>query len=122
VSAAGFEQPGVRLDAWCWMLQRATAVILAICVAVHLVTIVVAIYHGLTAAAILGRTRGSAGWAVFYTVFVLSVALHAPLGLRPVLAEWLKLRGRGIDALLAVLAVLFAAGGLAAIHGVVSGP
>ena len=67
---------------------------LALCVTVHLVTIVYAVRGGLTAAEIFGRTRASTGWLAFYTVFVLACAVHAPIGLRPVLTEWLGWRGR----------------------------
>ena len=77
-----------------WLAQRASAAVLALCVAVHLVTIVYAVRGGLTAAEIFARTRGSAGWLAFYTVFVVAVAVHAPIGLRPVLTEWLGWRGR----------------------------
>ena len=33
----------------------------------------------------MSRTRGSVGWLAFYTVFVLAVTVHAPIGLRSVL-------------------------------------
>ncbi len=108
-----------RREAWLWLLQRASAAVLALCVVVHLATMLVAVRGGLTAAEILGRTRGSAAWATFYALFVLSVAVHAPLGLRPVLAEWAGLRGRAVDMLLAGFAVVLALGGFAAIRGVV---
>ena len=49
---------------------------------------------GLSAAEILARTRGSLFWAAVYGLFVLAVALHAAIGLRNVLREWLPLRGR----------------------------
>ena len=77
-----------------WIAQRASAAVLALCVTVHLVTIIYAVRGGLTAAEILGRTRGNTGWLVFYSVFVLAVAVHAPIGLRPVVTEWLGWRGR----------------------------
>jgi fumarate reductase subunit C len=66
---------------------------------------VYAVRGGLSAAEILGRTRGNATWLVFYSVFVLAVAIHAPIGLRPVLAEWLGWRGRSRE----VFALVFAA-------------
>ena len=78
---------------------------LAVCVVVHLVTIVYAVRGGLTAVEILSRTRGSAGWLAFYSIFVLAVAVHAPIGLRPVMTEWLGWRGRSRD----LFAVIFAA-------------
>jgi fumarate reductase subunit C len=83
-----------RTDTLLWLAQRASAAVLAFCVAVHLVTIVYAVRGGLTAAEIFGRTRGSIGWLGFYMVFVLALAVHAPIGLRPVLTEWLGWRGR----------------------------
>ena len=70
---------------------------LAVCVVVHLVTIVYAVRGGLTAAEILGRTRGNVGWLAFYSLFVLAVAVHAPIGLRTVASEWLGWRGRSRD-------------------------
>jgi len=97
-----------------WLLQRASAAVLAICVAVHLVTIIVAMRQGLTAAAILGRTHGSIGWAGFYGIFVLAVAVHAPIGVRAIAQEWLACRGRATDAVFVLFGiVLLALGGLA---------
>jgi fumarate reductase subunit C len=90
-----------------WTAQRASAAVLAICVLVHLVTIIYAVRNGLSAAEILGRTRGSSGWAVFYFVFVAAIAVHAPIGLRSVLSETFGWRGRGLDvAMLAVAMTL----------------
>ena len=48
-----------RGEARLWVAQRASAAILALCVAVHLVTIIYAVRHGLTAGEILERTRGA---------------------------------------------------------------
>ena len=88
---------------------------LAVCVTVHLFTIVYAVRGGLTAAEIFARTRGSVGWLAFYTVFVLAVAIHAPIGLRPVLTEWLGWRGRSRDAAMLTFAVLLAWIGMRAV-------
>jgi len=82
-----------RAEARAWLAQRLSAAVLAFCVVVHLITMIVAVRHGLSAEAILGRTRGSLAWAAFYGVFVVAVAVHAPLGLRVVAAEWLGWRG-----------------------------
>jgi fumarate reductase subunit C len=91
-----------------WVAQRASAVVLAFCVAVHLATIIYAVQGGLSAAEILGRTRGSAAWFAFYAVFVVAVTVHAPIGLRSILAEWLRWRGWSRDVFLVVLAALLA--------------
>ncbi len=94
-----------------WIAQRASAAALALFVTVHLATMIVAVKGGLSAADILGRTRGSASWAAFYALFVLAVAVHAPIGLRNIAAEWLQWRGRGTDVCcVAIGAMLLALG------------
>jgi fumarate reductase subunit C len=87
----------VRSQVLLWAAQRISAAVLAVCVVVHLVTLIYAVRNGLTAAEILGRTRGDAGWFAFYAVFVLAVSIHAPIGLRTVLSETLAWRGRGLE-------------------------
>ena len=101
-----------------WIAQRASAAVLAICVTVHLATIIYAVQGGLSAAEILARTRGSAGWLAFYTVFVLAVTVHAPIGLRSICIEWLGWRGRARDVVLALFAALLAWTGMRAAIGV----
>ena len=81
---------------------------LAFCVLVHLATIIYAVQGGLSAAEILGRTRGNAAWLAFYTLFVVAVTVHAPIGLRSILIEWLKWRARSRDLFLLILAALLA--------------
>ena len=108
----------VRAQVLLWTAQRASAAVLAICVVVHLVTIIYAVRNGLTAAEILGRTRGSAVWAAFYTVFVLAVAVHAPVGLRNVLAESFDWRGRSLEVVVFVIAIGIAILGLRAVYAV----
>ena len=102
-----------------WLAQRLSAAVLAFCVAVHLVTIVYAVRGGLTAAEILARTRGHAGWAAFYVVFVLAVAVHGSIGLRTIAAEWMGWRGRGAAALAWLAGVALVALGLRAVWAVV---
>jgi fumarate reductase subunit C len=100
---------GGRLGALLWAAQRASAAVLAICVLVHLVTMVLAVRGGLSAAEILGRTQGSTGWFAFYLLFAAAVSVHAPIGLRSIAAEWTGWRGRGLDlATLAAALALFA--------------
>ncbi|MCX7962499.1 MAG: succinate dehydrogenase [Burkholderiales bacterium] len=107
-----------RREALLWVAQRASAAVLAVCVAVHLATMIYAVQGGLSAAEILGRTRGSVGWLAFYALFVVAAAVHAPLGLRAVLAEWFGWRGRACDAALAAFATIVAAAGLRAVVAV----
>jgi fumarate reductase subunit C len=101
-----------------WIAQRASAAVLAVCVAVHLAMIIYAVQGGLTAAEILARTRGNSGWLAFYSVFVLAVTIHAPIGLRSVFIEWLGWRGRSRNVVLALFAALLAWMGMRAAIGV----
>lgn len=103
-----------------FLLQRLTALVLAPLVLVHLGLVTVAIGGGLSAAEILGRTQGSAGWALFYGAFVLAAAVHAPIGLRNVLREWTPLPRRGVDGLAAVFGLLLLGLGLRAVWAVVA--
>jgi fumarate reductase subunit C len=101
-----------------WLAQRASAALLALCVTVHLATMIVAVRGELSAAEILGRTRGSPAWALFYGVFVLAVSIHAPIGLRTVAGEWLCWRGRGADAACALIGLALLALGMLAVTAV----
>jgi fumarate reductase subunit C len=101
-----------------WLAQRASAAVLALCVSVHLVTIVYAVRGGLSAAEILGRTRGNGGWLAFYALFVLAASVHAPIGLRAVLTEWLRWRGASRDLFLAAFAALLLLIGMRAVLAV----
>jgi fumarate reductase subunit C len=107
-----------RAEARLWIAQRASAAVLALCVVVHLIVIVYAMHGGLSAAEILGRTRGSVPWLLFYGVFVLAAAVHAPIGLRAIAAEWLGWRGRSLGIAVQILALLLAALGLRAVWAV----
>lgn len=114
-TAARERVEGVRLAAWLFVLQRASAGVLALCVVVHLATIVYAVRHGLSAQAIVARVHASVAWPAFYAVFVAAVAVHAPIGLRAVADEWLGLRGSLVDAVLVLVALGLFAGGLYAV-------
>ena len=107
-----------RIQVLLWTAQRASAAVLALCVVVHLATIVYAVRGGLSAAEILGRTRGNGAWLAFYTLFVLAVSIHAPIGLRSILSEWLGWRGRSCDLSLLILALIVAWMGLRAVLAV----
>jgi succinate dehydrogenase subunit C len=110
---------GVRAAAWRFVLQRASAVVLAVGVVVHLVGIVVAVRQGLSAEAIVTRMNASVLWPAFYAVFVAAAAIHAPLGLRVIADEWLDLRGRRMDIVLTVVGLGLLAGGLYAVGSLV---
>ena len=102
-----------------FLLQRLTAIVLAPLVLVHLGLVLVAIRGGLTAGEILARTQGSAGWALFYGLFVVVVAVHAPIGVRNVLREWTGLPRGAVDLLALGFGVLLLGVGLRAVWAVV---
>jgi fumarate reductase subunit C len=108
-----------RMQVLLWGAQRASAALLGICVLVHLVTIIYAVRNGLTAAEILSRTSGSVAWTIFYAVFVAAVAVHAPIGLRNVLNESLRWRGRSLDIAMLALALTLALWGWRAVYAVI---
>ena len=106
-------------EARLYLLQRLSAMILGPLVLVHLGLVIYAVRGGLSAAEILSRTQGSLFWALFYGLFVVAAAVHAPIGLRNVLREWTPWRGRGLDWTLAVFACLLLVLGLRAVAAVV---
>ncbi len=101
-----------------FLAQRVSAAVLALCVAVHLATILYAVRGGLTAAEVLARTRGNAAFFAFYALFVIAVAVHAPIGLRNVAREWTPWRGRSLDVALALIAAALLVLGLRAAYAV----
>lgn len=109
-----------RTQVLLWGAQRASAGILALCVLVHLATMIYAVRNGLTAAEILQRTSDSVAWALFYGVFVLAVAVHAPIGLRNVLTEVFGWRGRAYELAILLLGVVLALWGWRAVYAVVA--
>lgn len=109
-----------RVQTLLWIAQRASAAVLAFCVLVHLATMIYAVRGGLSAAEILGRTRGSVLWGAFYATFVAAAALHAAIGLRAVALEWAGLRGPAREALTGLVALGIAALGLRAIWAVIA--
>ena len=108
----------VRSQVLLWTAQRASAAVLALCVLVHLVTIIYAVRNGLSAGEILGRTRGNVAWAAFYALFVAAVSVHAPIGLRNFLSETFDWRGRRLDVAVMAIALTLAMWGFRAVYAV----
>jgi fumarate reductase subunit C len=107
-----------RSEVLLWGAQRISAMVLAVCVLVHLLTMIYAVRSGLSAAEILGRTQGSIAWFLFYTLFVFAVAVHAPIGLRTIISEACSWRGRGLDVLTGVIGLSLAMWGMRAVFAV----
>jgi len=111
VAASGLS---AKSEVWLWIAQRASAALLALCVLVHLLTIIYAVRHGLSGAAILERTRGNAAGLAFYSLYVLAIAVHAPIGLRTLCQEWLGWRAASLNWFVGAIAVALFVFGLRA--------
>jgi fumarate reductase subunit C len=108
------------LQAKLWYAQRISAMVLGLCVSIHLVIIFYAIRGGLTAEEILGRTQGNIAFALFYEIFVLACFVHAPIGLANILEETFS-KGFISRFLPWVLAALILVLGSTAVVGVYTG-
>jgi len=108
------------MQAKLWYAQRISAMILGICVAIHLVIIFYAIRGGLTAQEILGRTQGNLAFALFYEIFVLACFVHAPIGVANILQETVP-KSEMVKPVAWLLAILILTLGTTAVIGVYSG-
>jgi fumarate reductase subunit C len=108
----------IRAQVLLWAAQRISAAVLALCVLVHIITMIYAVKNGLSAAEVLGRTRGNYGWFAFYALFVAAVAVHAPIGLRTALSEMLDWRGAVLDLLVLIAGIALALWGWRAVWSV----
>lgn len=102
-----------------WLLQRASAALLAPLVLAHLGMIVYAVHQGLSAQAILARLHHSLLFGGFYALFVLACAAHVPVGVARVTEEWLGWSERAALGLGGAFSLLLLAGGLRAVWGLV---
>jgi fumarate reductase subunit C len=108
------------LNARMYLLQRISALIMAPLVLLHLAVMIVAIQGGLDSAEILSRTSGSLFWGSVYGLFVVTVSIHAALGLRVVMFEWLRIRGDALNGLSWFAFVVLLAIGIRAVIAVVT--
>jgi len=108
------------LQAKLWYAQRISAMVLGICVAIHLLIIFYAIRGGLSAQEILGRTQGNVLFAIFYEVFVIACFVHAPIGVANIVQEIFPKSGLA-EPLSWVLALLILILGTTAVVGVFTG-
>lgn len=108
------------LQAKLWYAQRISAMVLGLCVSIHLIIIFYAIRGGLSAEEILGRTQGNIAFAIFYEIFVLACFVHAPIGLTNILEETFC-KGFISKAFSWILAALIIVLGTTAVIGVFTG-
>ncbi len=100
-----------------WLAQRISALVLAVAVTMHLIGIVTAVRGGLSAAEIIERVGGNGAMALFYGVFVIACAVHAPIGLRTVLAEMTALKPTSVNGIAFTFAAVILLLGLQAVLG-----
>jgi fumarate reductase subunit C len=103
-----------------YLLQRLSAMIMAPLVILHLGVMILAIQGGLDSAEILSRTRGSLLWGSVYGLFVFSVSIHAAIGVRVVLFEWLRIRDGWLNFLSWLLFIVLFLMGARAVFAVVA--
>ncbi len=105
-----------------WYWQRISAMVLTLCVLVHLGGMIYAVRGGLSAAEILGRTQGNWAFGLFYAVFVIACTVHVPVGLANVAREWWGLGERAARVLSLAFALLLLVAGMRAVFAVVLAP
>lgn len=108
------------LNAQLYLLQRISALIMAPLVILHLAVMIVAIQGGLDSSEILARTSGSVFWGSVYGLFVVTVSIHAALGLRVVMFEWLRIRDEALNGLSWFAFIVLLAIGIRAVIAVVA--
>jgi fumarate reductase subunit C len=101
-----------------WYWQRISAMVLSVCVLAHLGVIIYAVRGGLSAAEILGRTRGNFGFGAFYGIFVLACAVHVPIGFARICEEWFGMTAAAARLVARVLGLAILVMGLRAVYAV----
>jgi fumarate reductase subunit C len=107
------------LDAW-W-LQRLSAMVLTLCVAIHLATMIWVVHGGLRAADVIARLTGNLAWSLFYAIFVIAAAVHVPVGLRRIADEWLNWRGAWASRASVLIGIALTLAGLRAVYALIGG-
>ena len=102
-----------------WYWQRISAMVLALCVLLHLVTIVYAARSGLSGEALLARTHHNVPFAAFYVVFLLACVVHVPIGLARIGEEWLGMNAATSRLAARIFALVLLSLGLTAVYAVV---
>ncbi len=82
-------------------LQRLTGGILALLLFIHIATVIYAVQGGLSVEEIVNRVRGNLFWITFYGIFALTAVIHAAIGIRKILIEFVPVGRRVIDVVVA---------------------
>lgn len=106
-----------RTETLLWLAQRISAMVLAVGIVVHLITMITAVQGGLSTAEIAGRVGGNVTWLIFYSVFIAAVSIHAPIGLRSVLLETTSLPPARVGLLTMLFGLFVFVLGLQTVYG-----
>lgn len=109
--------PSAGIETKLWVWQRASAAVLGLCVIVHLILIIIAVQGGLSAGEIISRVSGNVAWLMFYSVFVIAVAVHAPIGVRTILNEMTGLKTSQTYLVMVVLCLVILSMGFRTVVG-----
>ena len=107
------------LDVRLYLAQRLSALVMAPLVLGHLAVMIYSVQGGLSAAEILSRTQGSLWWGSFYGLFVVAVSIHAAIGLRVIVNEYLKLTGTALNVFTWIVGIILLGMGGRAVAAVV---
>lgn len=91
------QERSVNIDLFVFVTQRVTGALLALLLLIHLITIMYAVQGDLSVSEIVARVRGNTAWIIFYGFFIITVVVHAMIGLRNILTEMSSLNRRVID-------------------------
>lgn len=108
-----------RLEIKLWLAHRLTGMALGLFVIIHLVTILVVIKGGLSAAEIMERTSSNFIVTIYYGLFVIAAAVHSAIGLRTVAHEVLNWKGFTLNVMTLIFFAFLCVVGMAAIIGLV---
>lgn len=108
-----------RLEIKLWLAHRLTGMALGLFVIIHLVTILVVIKGGLSAAEVMERTSRNFIVAIFYGLFVIAAAVHSAIGLRTVAHEVLHWKRSTLNVMTLIFFAFLCVVGIAAIIGLV---
>ncbi len=100
--------------------QRLTAALLVPLILGHVGFIGYAVIGGLDATDVATVTQDSIGWALYYGLFVVTVSIHAPIGLRNVVRTWTPWRGVVLDYAMIAIALALLVTGARAVAGIVA--
>jgi len=96
-------------------MQKFSAAIMIPLIVGHIGLTLYARQAGLSATQILDRIEGHVGWITFYSLLVVAVAIHGPIGVRNIINSWTRWRGLSLDLAVSLLSGVLLFLGLTAV-------